>query len=163
MLVGTSTVKHTKRMFEKWDKNNGKFDCADITTLALSVISEAGFGVDINLFTEETEETEDIAEEFKNKDLTLSFREVMEIISNHTLAKLITPKIILKYFPLKFLKRVHLGFEEFIRYTNILVERARNNQDSGRKDLLTLLIQNENLTNQDVVANSFIFYVAGTF
>lgn len=158
MLVAKATSRHAQKMFEKWDANNGKFDCSDITSLALAVISEAGFGVEINLFSDKPEE---VSEDFKRAGLTLSFRDVMEVISNHTLAKLITPKLVLKYFPSKFLKRVHTGFEEFLIYANILVEKARNNQDPTKKDLLSLLIQSDQLSNQDVVANAFIFYLAG--
>src|SRR3990167_7031152 len=147
MLVAKATSRHAQKMFEKWDANNGKFDCSDITSLALAVISEAGFGVEINLFSDKPEE---VSEDFKRAGLTLSFRDVMEVISNHTLAKLITPKLVLKYFPSKFLI-----------YANILVEKARNNQDPTKKDLLSLLIQSDQLSNQDVVANAFIFYLAG--
>ena len=96
--------------------------------------------------------------------MTMSFQEVMTIVSHHTLAKLITPKIVFKFVKTKFLQKVESGFDNFEKYAKFFITERRKDMEENKKelkDLLSLLLKADNLTSSDIVANTFMFLIAG--
>jgi len=165
-LVCQATVQQLDQLFAKWEKS---LDCVNvddsIVKLTLAVISDAAFGLTLNLFSDDSES---VSEELKKQGFTMSFQRVMEIVSNHTLIKLLTPVWAMKtlpFFGFKKLKEVDTGFREFEAYAQLFVTQRRaeieKTQSNSRRDLLSLLLNDEGLTNQDIIANSFIFMLAG--
>ena len=146
-------------MFQKWEEQGGDVVWQeDSTKLTLSVISEAGFGQRFNMFSDDTQT---IAPEYQAMGIQMSFKEVMEIISNHLLLRITLPRLAYTLFPTKRLQRIDQGFKDFEKYAEHFIQEGKAQGEEGRKDLLGLLIQNSHLSQQDILSNTFIFLVAG--
>lgn len=154
-------------MFSKWSKNNYKTNFSeDSTKLTLAIISEAGFGQQFNLF-EEHEEGK-VGEEYKKLGFTQSFQEVMEHVTRDLYVRLILPKIgftILPYLGFDKIRRIGNSFKEFRKYANLFIETRRSeleaDSSANRKDLLSLLLADNSLSNKELIADVYMFLLAG--
>lgn len=154
-LVARSTIKQLGYMFEKWDRDNHVVWQDDATKLTLSVISEAGFGQSFNMFSNDVHA---VPPELQAHGIKMSFKEVMEVLSNYLLLRITLPRWVYKVFPIKFLRRVDQGFNDFQRYAEYFIQE-RSTENEKRRDILSLLI-GSHLNQQDILSNTFIFLVA---
>ncbi|KAI0341851.1 cytochrome P450 [Trametopsis cervina] len=159
-MVWEETVRIMSDLFDTvWDdKREIVVDHAiDITLpIALFVISAAGFGQRIPW----------TGGEVIPDGHQMSFKEALHILSTEIFVKVIAPKWIVKYGPLRF-RKVETAYNELELYMNELIQKRRSSEKKEeRYDLLSSLLDaNEEgadaLTDSELRGNIFIFLLAG--
>ncbi|KAI8609223.1 cytochrome P450 [Chytriomyces sp. MP71] len=172
--VHESSVQIAQRMFAAWEQTsvsgtNGVKEhhvnvSSDMMEFALSVISSAGFGIDIAWHTE------DDKSEFRiKKGNTLSFKQALETVVNRLPYYIITPKPLF-YLPIKYLQDTKRGFVEFESYLDQVIDDAESETSAEKpKNLLQMLAKStfsqiseeSKMTKSELKGNSFVFIFAG--
>ncbi|KAI8620611.1 cytochrome P450 [Chytriomyces sp. MP71] len=191
--VYESSVQTAQRMFTAWEQTsvsgtNGVKEhrvnvSNDMMEFALSVISSAGFGIDVSWHTEEDKS------EFRiKKGNTLSFKQALETVVNRLPYYIITPRPLF-YLPIKYLQDTKRGFVEFESYLDQIIDDAESETSTEKPKnviflpvkhgdililssipkLLQMLAQStfsqkseeSKMTKSELKGNSFVFILAG--
>jgi cytochrome P450 len=144
---------------KKWDNDIGAtgtttVDVTDpLKSLTLGVISRAGFGMDVHDIFEPNDPSKE-----------MSFHEALRLVSKNLVLRLALPKVMFK-LPISYVKSVDQAFCTFESKLNQLIEQASTETTSSKKDLLTLLVQardgSNQLTPREVLSDAFILLFAG--
>lgn len=180
-LVVEQSISSVNNMINSWvnrypivDTKNGKgykvnvnYDTMQMT---LSVISAAGFGVELDWNVDQ----DLVMESSLPNGHALSFQKSLEIVSLKSLPRLALPKLAFKLLGPMFpaLKEIDQGFIEFEKYIHEFVETGKQQlqtlSHSAKNDLLSkLILANSNtsntnsLTDSELYGNVFIFLLAG--
>ncbi|KAJ3402139.1 hypothetical protein CcCBS67573_g04088 [Chytriomyces confervae] len=171
-LVHESSIQIANQMFSAWENNcitskDGSKNCSvnvteDMMEFALSVISSAAFGIDIPWHTQPDHS------EFRQGH-QLSFKQALEIVVNRLQYWMITPKFMF-LLPIKYLRDTKLGFDEFGKYLDHIIDDAEDSASADKpKNLLHMLAKatlaeqspESRLSKSELKGNSFIFLFAG--
>ncbi|KAJ3125294.1 hypothetical protein HK100_010878 [Physocladia obscura] len=160
-------------MFASWDKSNqaGTEEHiinvgVDMMELALSVISSAGFGVDIPWHSEDQNSARGFS--FRTDKHTLSFKQSLEVITKNVFLWSFLPKFLFS-LPIKFLRSVKIGAEEFGEYLDEIADLAESNILEHPTNLIELLVKagsedsntSAKLSRSELKGNMYIFLFAG--
>ncbi|KAL0489666.1 cytochrome P450 [Acrasis kona] len=153
-FLAEQTVISTNTLLNFWGKRGDAFDIdveTDLTNITLDVIGKVNFGYNLNVFGEDTFDASKHKMSFKNALITT--------VNLGLLVKGILPEWTHFAFP-----TVVTAYEETKSYIKDLID-SRLNSSEQKYDLLSLLIEgnirNGELSNEDVLADSFIFLFAG--
>ncbi|KAJ3101753.1 hypothetical protein HK100_004490 [Physocladia obscura] len=157
-------------MFASWEQSNQSGTeeriinvGPDMMELALSVISSAGFGVDIPWHTEDQNSST-----FHSGKHTLSFKQALEVITTNGFLWSLLPKFLFS-LPIKFLRSIKTGAEEFGEYLDEIADLAESNIQEHPTNLIELLVKagsednntSAKLSRNELKGNMFIFLFAG--
>lgn len=149
-------------------------------TVALHVISEAGFGVPLPfLAADQVDVPEDSWRQDDFGDLgprpakghRLTFAQSIHTLLRYLIPVMVIPKSLLRIVPIPTWKSAYSAFSEFRTYTMLLTARAKGNasHDEGHANLLRALVSRtadddgvpDRLSDDEVLAHLFVFILAG--
>ncbi|KAL9642911.1 hypothetical protein ABK040_010605 [Willaertia magna] len=167
------TVLSMDLLFSQWDscqvddntKNGNVLNLNDFALVTLDVLGKVGFGIDFNIFVD------NITKNGNTTTIGKQFRQELELL----LSKGLFLYKFLKSFP--YLRTIIFNYlkitkaKEFVEFhLNEMIKNRKiellNNTNMERDDLLSLLIEanemeNNLLTEKEVISNAFIFCLAG--
>ncbi|KAF9653322.1 cytochrome P450 [Thelephora ganbajun] len=163
-LAFEESVRAIASLYEgRWrDKQKIVVDEALHLTLeaALMTISAAGFGHQINWEDDEA-----------SPGHKLSFKQSVEVVGTGVFIRVLCPKWIFEWAPIKKIREVRDGFAEFRSYlVEMINERKLSDERDEKRDLLSNLISaneefmddgEQKLGEVELIGNIFIFYIAG--
>ena len=164
-LVWKESLRQAEDMMKEWSECGGKgtvSTCNDTMTLALHVLTSAGFGMSYSFKTGPGN---------LPAGHTLSYRDALAAVLHDIIPMFILP---LSFFTLPFLpprvRRIGTAITEFKAYMTEMVDQERRlitKRDPGTGNLMSSLVRasdqaNEHaLTDDEILGNIFIYNLAG--
>jgi len=147
-FVSKITAKNVEKMFHKWDAmaTGDKKESVvqveeDMIELALSVISEAGFGKDINPFQSTSVQS--------GTSGRMPFKEALVTVSENLVIKLMLPDLILRFSPIPNHRHISKAFRDFTSYMNdIIAARIAEAQKAPRTHSEKSKLENSEETDE---------------
>jgi cytochrome P450 len=188
-LVAERTAVNLHRLFKIWETSSDATEEKgkkvwhvdldnEMVKLALSVIGEAGFGMDLGdpVTADNSKLGESRAAEERQllDGHKLTVQDALQKVCKNLTLKLILPRFAL-HLPFERMQEIRICFDEFQRYMKDLIAEKRKLQEAKAKDtteevknvkkkadLLTILTEHATgMTNDEIFGDIFIFLVAG--
>lgn len=157
--IHSASVRHAHTMFQNWEKEGLQVKArSSFANFTLDVIGSAAFGYELH--TLEKLKLSEFPKDEIPEGVTLTLGKCLESILNAAIAYYVVGKNVLSILPFEWARELHYSAREFPIYFEFLKKKKR--LETGDKyDLLSLMIKSEGLTDQEMKADTFIFFIAG--